>query len=399
VRKQYDWLIVGAGFSGAVLAERIASQRDQSVLVIDRLGHVGGHAHDEIDAAGILVQRYGPQLFHTNSKRVWDYLSGFTQWRSYTHRVRALIEGQLVPVPFNLTSLEMLFTAGQAARIQSSLRRRYGAEAETPVLKMRQEKDADLRGLADYVYQHIFLGYTAKHWGLRPEELPSEVTARVPIRVSRDDRYFRDKHQAMPVDGYSATIRRMLSHRNIDVELGADHRELAHSIQFKRLVYTGSMDEFFGYVHGRLPYRSARFEFETIRREQLQDAGQINYPNDHEFTRSMEFKQLYGQSNACTTIGREYPCAHEAGVNEPLYPIPREENQAMAEKYRGEARKIGNSVIFCGRLGDYEHYTIEQAIARALDVFEQDVCGKGKRPVRVPPQVTVMPAGKTSIAV
>jgi UDP-galactopyranose mutase len=371
----YDWLIVGAGFSGAVLAERIATQRDERVLLVDRRPHIGGNAHDHLDETGVLVHRYGPHLFHTNSQRVWEYLSQFTSWRPYSHRVHALVEGQNVPVPFNLTSLAMLFPADRAERLTEALLARYGADAQVPILKMRQQEDPELRGLADYIYHAIFEGYTIKQWGLDPQELSASVTARVPVRISHDDRYFQDKFQAMPAEGYTRLFQRMLAHRNITVSLGTDWRDLGSSIRYRRMAYTGPIDAYFDFAHGPLPYRSLRFEFQSLAQERALAVGAINYPNDHRYTRVVEIKHATGQVCPNTTLCREYPQPHVAGSNEPFYPIPREENRAIFQRYQDEAAKLGRSVIFCGRLADYQYYNMDQVVARALMVFEQEVAG------------------------
>jgi UDP-galactopyranose mutase len=371
----YDWLIVGAGFSGAVLAERIATQRDQRVLVVDRRPHIGGNAHDYLDEAGVLIHRYGPHLFHTNSQRVWEYLSRFTSWRPYEHRVQASVEGNHVPVPFNLTSLQMLFPADRAAALTQALLARYGQDAHVPILKMRQQEDPQLRDLGEYIYHAIFHGYTTKQWGLPPQALSASVTGRVPVRVSHDDRYFLDKYQAMPADGYTRLFQRMLSHRNITVVLGVDWRDLGSAIRYKRMAYTGPIDAYFNYAHGPLPYRSLRFEFETLEQERALEVGQINYPNDHRHTRVVEIKHATGQECPNTTLCREYPQPHVAGATEPFYPIPREENRAIFQCYQDEAAKLGGSVVFCGRLADYQYYNMDQVVARSLMVFEQEVAG------------------------
>jgi UDP-galactopyranose mutase len=368
----YDWLVVGAGFSGAVAAERIATQLNQRVLVIDKRPHIAGNAHDFHDASGVLIHGYGPHLFHTNSQRVWDYLSQFTNWQPYSHRVLAVVNGQRVPVPFNFTSLRMLFSAN-AEKLEDKLIKRFGAGAEVPILKLRNETDADLRHLAEFVYDNIFLGYTRKQWNLRPEQLSPSVTARIPIRLSRDDRYFRDQFQAMPAEGYTRMFQRMLTHRNIHVQLGVDYRNLPSSIRYKRMIYTGPVDAFFDFAHGPLPYRSLRFEFETLQQPNAQNAAQVNYPNGERFTRIVEFKHFTGQQSDVTTISREYPQDHVADVNEPFYPIPRDENKIIFERYRRECRKLNGSVVFFGRLADYQYYNMDQVVARALMVFEQEI--------------------------
>ena len=368
-----DWLIVGAGYTGAVLAERIASQLGQKVLVIERRDHIAGNAYDYYDPHGILVHRYGPHIFHTNSKRVWDYLSQFTEWRPYYHRVRALIEGKEIPLPFSLASLRALFSERLANKLEEKLIAHCGYGARVPILKLREAEDPDLRFLADYVYRHVFEGYTLKQWGLRPEELSPTVTARVPVLVSYDERYFQDTYQAMPKEGYTALFRRMLSHHNIKVLLKADWREVEGEVCFDRMVFTGPIDEFFGYLHGPLPYRSLRFELEHHPRLYVQEVGQMNYPNEYPYTRITEFKHLTGQDYLPhTTLAYEYPEAYEPGKNEPYYPVPKEENEERYQLYLKEAERL-KAVIFAGRLGDYRYYNMDQAVARALKLFEEVV--------------------------
>jgi UDP-galactopyranose mutase len=367
-----DYLIVGAGFTGATLAERLASA-GKRVLVVDRRDHIGGNAYDEYDPHGVLVHRYGPHIFHTNSKKVWDYLSQFTEWRPYYHRVRAVVEGKEIPLPFSLASLRALFSPRLADKLEEKLIAHYGYGARVPILRLREEEDPDLRFLADYVYRNVFEGYTLKQWGLRPEELSPTVTARVPVLVSYDTRYFQDTYQAMPKEGYTALFRRMLAHPNIKVLLGADWREVEGEVRFDRLVFTGPIDEFFGYLHGPLPYRSLRFVLEHHPLPYVQEVGTVNYPNEHPYTRTTEFKHLTGQDYLPhTTLAYEYPEAYEPGRNEPYYPVPREENEERLKLYLKEGEKL-KTVFFAGRLGDYRYYNMDQAVARALKLFEEVV--------------------------
>ncbi len=370
-----DWLIVGAGFVGAVLAERIASELEKKVVVIDRRKHIGGNAFDHYDDHGILVHRYGPHIFHTYNRKVWDYLSRFTEWRPYYHRVLGVVEGRLVPIPFNLNSIRLLFPPRLAERLEEKLVGAFGYGARVPILKLKEVEDGDLRFLADYVYRNVFEGYTLKQWGLRPEGLSPSVTARVPVLVSRDDRYFQDTYQAMPKHGYTRLFEKLLSHLNIRVVLGMDWKEAEREIRFDRVVYTGPMDEFFGYAHGPLPYRSLRFWFEHRPQEVFQPVGTVNYPNEYAFTRITEFKHLTGQAHPGTTVAYEYPEAYTPGENEPYYPVPKEENQEVYERYLAEAKGL-KSVVFAGRLADYRYYNMDQAVARALKLFEEIAEGR-----------------------
>lgn len=369
---RHDWIIVGAGFTGAVLAERIASELGQRVLVIDRRQHVAGNAHDQLDAAGILVHTYGPHIFHTNSPKVWAYLSRFTEWRPYFHRVLGMIEGQLVPIPFNLNALYALFPPGLAARLEDRLTDRYAYGARVPILQLRQSTDADLKMLAQYVYQQVFEGYTKKQWGLAPDELDASVTGRVPVLVSRDDRYFQDTYQAMPREGYTRLFERMLDHPNIEVQLGVEFADLP-SAPDARVVFTGAIDEFYRYQFGPLEYRSLRFVFETHEVEHYQPVGTVNFPTNFDYTRTTEQKYLTGQRSPRTTTITEYPEAHRPGENEAYYPVPREVNQTLYQRYLALSSDDADRLFFAGRLADYKYYNMDQAVARALQLFEQRI--------------------------
>jgi len=369
----YDWLIVGAGFTGATLAERIATQRNERVLVIDRRAHVAGNAFDEPNERGVLVHRYGPHAFHTNSERVWAYLSAFTGWHPYAHRVRAEVEGRLVPVPFNLDAFDACL-GPDAPRLEARLRALYPGVDHVPVLKLLDAPDADARRVGRYVYDHVFLGYTTKQWGLAPEALDASVTGRVPIRLSRDDRYFQDRFQATPAQGFTALFGRMLGHPNVDVRLGCAFEDVGASVRWKRMIYTGALDAYFGYAHRPLPYRSLRFVEEHHERERVFPVAQVNYPSlDHAFTRVTEYGHMTGQRLPVTTLVREFPEAHAPGANEPYYPIPREENRALYRLYAALAAREAPRVLFAGRLADYQYYNMDQAVARALTLFDRDI--------------------------
>jgi UDP-galactopyranose mutase len=370
--RRWDWLIVGAGFTGAVLAERIAVGLGQSVLVIDRRDHIGGNAYDSPED-GLLVHRYGPHIFHTNSQRVWRYLSGFTEWRPYFHHVRGIVDGREVPIPFNLNSIMALFPPAMADRLSARLIERYGFGEKVPILKLRNEPDGDLQFLAKYVYSRVFEGYTMKQWGMRPEELNEGVTARVPVFVSRDDRYFQDRYQAMPRDGYTALFSRLLNHPSIRVELNMDYATAAQSIPHERTIFTGPIDEFFGYAHGALPYRSLRFERRREPHSLGLPVGTINYPNEFDFTRVSDQRHLSGDLEAQPLLITEYPEAYVPGINEPYYPIPSPATMALRDIYMREAGALAGRVFFAGRLGDYAYYNMDQACGRALALFEKQI--------------------------
>ena len=368
---KFDWLIIGAGYSACVLAERLATQLDQKVLIVEQRNHIGGNAYDYYNEHGILVHKYGPHIFHTKSKKVWDYLSQFTEWRYYYHHVLGVIEGKKVPIPFNLNTLYALFPPRYAEKLENQLLENFGFGVKVPILKLRESASGDLDFLADYIYKNIFRHYTMKQWNLKPEELDSGVTGRVPVYISRDNRYFQDRYQAMPKLGYTKMFDRMIDHPNIKVLLNADYREIIDDVQFNRVICTGPIDTFFDYQHGKLPYRSIRFEFENLDTERYQEVGTVNYPNEYDITRITEQKYLSGQTLPKTTLVKEFPQAYVPGKNDPYYPIPREENRDRLNLYLKEAEKLNGTVLFAGRLGDYKYYNMDQAVIRALGIFEK----------------------------
>jgi UDP-galactopyranose mutase len=380
-------LVVGAGFTGSVLAERIASQLGERVVVIDRRYHIGGNAFDCVNEHGVIIHRYGPHIFHTNAPKVAEYLSQFTGWRPYEHRVRGLIEGQFVPLPFNLTSMETIFGESEGARLNKILTDEFGMGVKVPILKMRQSKSADIRRIADFIYQKVFLHYTVKQWGMTPEDLDASVSARVPVHLSRDDRYFQDSFQCMPSEGYASLFGRLLAHDLIEVRPGVGFKDVDGAEAFDRVIYTGPIDEFFDYAHGRLPYRSIRFDHRTTEAEEpLQSATVENYPTpatEHPYTRSTEYRLLTAQTGVRhTTRAFEYPEEYRPSENEPYYPIPREDNRALYRKYQGDAAKL-RAVIFAGRLADYNYYDMDQAVGRALSCFQKEVIGAHREARRV----------------
>jgi UDP-galactopyranose mutase len=377
----YDWLIVGAGFTGAVVAERIASELGQKVLVIDRRQHIAGNAFDEPHESGCLVHRYGPHIFHTNSKLVWNYLSRFTSWRPYYHHVLGFVDGRQVPIPFNLNSIDALFPHGMANRLSEKLVSRFGFGTKVPILKLRCEQDEELKFLADYVYKKVFEGYTLKQWELKPEQLDAGVTARVPIYVSRDDRYFQDTYQAMPLEGYSALFRRLLDHKNIDVELGVEWKDARQSHPRARVVFTGAIDEFFGFEFGALPYRSLRFETLAAPAWQGLPVGTVNYPSEFDFTRVTDQRHLSGSPDDQPVLIYEYPEAHAPGVNERYYPVPTADSSRLLKPYLDRAQELDGRVFFAGRLGDYAYYNMDQACARALTLFEKRIAQAKRTPI------------------
>ncbi len=369
----FDWLIVGAGFTGATLAQRLASELNQTVLIVDQRAHIGGNAYDYVNEHGILVHKYGPHVFRTSSDKIWQYLSQFTTWRPYEHRVLAVVDGRRIPVPFNLNSLHALFAEKDAKHLENLLLTRHEEGTKVPILKLVADSDPELRSLGEFIYDKIYYGYTVKQWDLKPEEVDPSVTGRVPVSISWDDRYFQDKYQAMPELGYTHLFQEMLSHPNITVLTKTSYQAVAGSVKFNRLIYTGAVDAFMDFVHGELPYRSLRFRQLTVEREWWQEVGTVNYPNDHKFTRITEQKRLTGQNSPKTTLMIEFPQPHIQGKNEPYYPIPRPKNRERYNLYLREANKLNGTLFFAGRLADYKCYSMDQAVARALALFENEL--------------------------
>ncbi|CAO4194066.1 UDP-galactopyranose mutase [Methylorubrum extorquens] len=385
----YDWLIVGAGFAGSVLAERLASQRGERVLVIDRRHHVGGNAYDRLDEAGILIHQYGPHIFHTNADSVVDYLSQFTAWRPYEHRVLAMVDGMLVPIPINLDTINRLYGLSLTS---DELPAWFAARAE-PVAEIRTSEDVVVSAIGRELYEKFFRGYTRKQWGLDPSELDRQVTARVPTRTNRDDRYFTDRFQAMPAQGYTRMFERMLAHPNISVMTNAEFRSLREFIPHRRLIYTGAIDEYFDFRFGRLPYRSLRFVHTTLDTHQHQPVAVVNYPQSEAYTRITEYKYLTGQEHPRTSLTYEYPSAE----GDPYYPVPRPENQTLFKRYERLAQAQPD-VWFVGRLATYRYYNMDQIVGQALATYRRIDAQLGRlsagpqhavRPLHTMPQPSV----------
>ena len=358
--EHYDYLVVGAGFAGATVAERIASQLGKRVLVVDKRPHIAGNAYDFYNEHGILIHEYGPHIFHTSAQRVVDYLSQFTNWRPYEHRVLAQVEGKLLPMPINLDTVNQLY----GLDLDSEGLQKFLAERVEPKAEIRTSEDIVVSKVGRDLYEKFFRNYTRKQWGLDPSQLDSSVAARVPARFDRDDRYFSDTFQAMPLEGYTKMFERMLANPKITVMLSTDYHDVIERYPRAKVVYTGPIDEFFDYRFGRLPYRSLRFEHRTHNQEKFQPAPVVNYPNEHAYTRITEFKYLTGQTHEKTSIVYEYPC--DGG--EPYYPVPRPENAQVYEKYR-ELAAATTGVYFCGRLANYRYFNMDQVVAQALHLF------------------------------
>jgi UDP-galactopyranose mutase len=369
VGDRYDILIVGAGYAGSIMAERLAVERGQRVLVIDRRDHIAGNAFDYYDEHGVLVHRYGPHIFHTNSRQVFDHLSRFTQWRPYEHRVLAEVGSPLtgaaarVPIPINLDTVNRLY----GLSLTEDEVEAWMAERAERVPEIRTSEDVVVSKVGRELYELFFRGYTRKQWALDPSQLDKSVTARVPTRTNRDDRYFTDAFQAMPLHGYTRMFERILAHPNITVRTGVDYREVRRTVPHRRLIWTGPVDEFFGFRFGKLPYRSLRFEHRTLERERFQPVGTVNYPaEDVPFTRISEYKHMTGQEHPFTSVTYEFPRAE----GEPYYPIPRPENQALYKRYEALADAT-TDVWFVGRLATYRYYNMDQIVGQALATFRR----------------------------
>jgi UDP-galactopyranose mutase len=358
----FDWLVVGAGFAGSIIAERLASQRDEKILLIDRRPHIGGNAYDRYDAAGVLIHQYGPHIFHTNSRAVFDHLSQFTAWRPYEHRVLAEVDGMQVPIPINLDTVNRLYGLSlTSAELEAWL----AARAEH-VDEIRTAEDVVVSTVGRELYEKFFYGYTRKQWGVEPSQLDKSVTARVPTRTNTDDRYFADKYQFMPAAGYTRMFERILDHPNIEIMLDTEYQEVKRMIRHRRVIFTGPIDEFFGHRYGRLPYRSLRFKHLTLDKQWHQSVATVNYPQTHDFTRVTEYKYLTGQQHPKTSITYEYP----SDTGDPYYPVLRPETAELFKRYEALALATSN-VWFVGRLATYRYYNMDQVVAQALATFRR----------------------------
>jgi UDP-galactopyranose mutase len=358
----FDFLIVGAGYAGSVLAERLARVAGKKVLLVDKRSHIGGNAYDHYNEAGVLVHRYGPHIFHTNSREVFEYLSQFTAWRPYEHRVRASVDGQILPMPINLDTVNQLY----GLNLTSFQVEEFFASVAEKREHIRTSEDVIVNKVGRELYEKFFRNYTRKQWDFDPSELDAQVTARVPVRTNRDDRYFTDTYQAMPKHGYTRMFENMLDHENIKIMLNTDYREVERMVPFREMIYTGPVDEYFDLRFGKLPYRSLEFKHETHDRPVFQCAPVVNYPNEHAYTRITEFKYLTGQEHAKTSIVYEFPRAE----GDPYYPVPRPENTELYKKYQALADATPG-VHFAGRLATYKYYNQDQVVAQALTIFKK----------------------------
>lgn len=364
-------LVVGAGISGAVIANLIASELGENVLVIDKKGHIAGNCFDYRDKNGIMIHKYGSHIFHTTNEKVWEFVRKFSDFNQYMHKVVALIDGIETTIPFNFNTLYDVFPQTLANRLEQKLLERFEYNKKVPILEFQKQEDEDLKNLANYVYEKVFLHYTTKQWGVSPKDVDGAVTARVPVYLSKDNRYFQDKYQGIPLEGYTKLVENMLNHPNIEIKLNTEFSTLANvENNFKRVFYTGPIDEYFNYEFGQLPYRSVNFKFEEYDREYYQSNSVVNYPCNYDFTRIHEYKHYLNDKSDKTVIAKEYSEFFEIGKNERYYPIPKDENRILYEKYLEKAKMLDN-IYFLGRLGDYQYYDIDKAILRAIELFEE----------------------------
>ncbi len=354
-------MIVGAGFAGSVLAERL-SKTGKKILIVDKRNHIAGNAYDFYNDDGILIHKYGPHIFHTNSKEVFDYLGMFTSWRPYEHRVLASVDGQLLPIPINLNTINKMYNLNLSSEGVESF---YASKAEI-IHPVCTSEDVVITKVGRELYEKFFRGYTRKQWDLDPSQLDSSVTSRVPVRSNKDDRYFTDTYQVMPLNGYTKMFETMLGHPNIKVMLNTDYKEIKEDIPYKNMIYTGPIDYYFDYCYGKLPYRSLEFKFQTINAEKFQQTGTINYPNEQAYTRITDFKYLTGQVHPKTSTVYEYPKAD----GDPYYPVPRPENAELYKKYQQLALATPNT-FFAGRLATYKYYNMDQVVAQALTLYKK----------------------------
>lgn len=370
-----DNLVTGCGLSGAVIARLLADKGDK-VLVIDKKNHIAGNIYDYRDENGIFIHKYGSHIFHTNNEKVWNFLNRFTSFNTYMHKVIAVIDGIETTIPFNINTLYDVFPQTLAKRLEEKLLEKFKYNTKVPILEFQKYDDSDLKFLSDYIYEKVFLHYTAKQWGKNPDEIDSAVTARVPVYISKDDRYFQDKYQGIPLNGYTKMVENILNHPNIEVKLNTDFKTFATEnpdfIKKCRIFYTGSIDEFFNYKYGELPYRSVNFKFETYDREFYQSNAVVNYPCNYDFTRIHEYKYYLNDKSDKTVIAKEYSEYFENGKNERYYPIVNEDNKTLYQQY---LKDTPQNVYFLGRLGDYKYYDMDKAAERAINLFEEIING------------------------
>ena len=376
-----DTLIIGSGFAGSVVA-RVLADKGHHVKIIEKRNHIGGNCYDEYDEYGVLIHSYGPHIFHTNNQNVYEFLSRFTKWYDYQHEVVGNVYGKIIPIPFNLNTLNIVFGEEKGNQLKQELIEAYGENARVPILKLQKSSSKGIQEVAQYVYENIFLKYTMKQWNQKPEEVDKSVTARVPVLISYDNRYFQDTYQGMPKDGYTQLFENMLDHENIDIELGVDAKDVLsfdfdnHQIKYNgnvfegQIIFTGAIDELFDNCLGKLPYRSLRFQFEHYDQDDYQGHAVVNYTVSEDYTRISEFKHLTGQNIHGTTIMKEYPQVYKDSYQVPYYAILNDENRAIHQKYVDLIKPFENFHLL-GRLAQYRYYNIDGIVEEALVLAEQ----------------------------
>ena len=363
---KFNYVVVGAGIAGLTIAERIANVLDEKVLVIEKRNHIGGNVYDSYNEDGILIHNYGPHIFHTNDEDVYGYLSKFTKWNDFWHRVLSYVDGNLVPIPISAETINKLYNLNLSCdEVEGFLNKKA-----VKVDDITSSKDVAISKVGTDIYEKMFKNYTIKQWGVDPSELDTSVISRIPVRLNRDTRYFADKYQGMPKDGYTKLCENMVRNNNIKILLNTDYKEIINYIQYEKLIYTGPTDYFYDYKYGKLAYRSINFQFETLDTQSFQESPVVNYPNDYDYTRITEFKKLTGQQNDKTTILKEYP----SGEGEPYYPFPTKEHKEHFAKYKKDM-EAEEKVIFLGRLAQYRYYNMDAVVRSALDIFEEELNG------------------------
>jgi UDP-galactopyranose mutase len=360
----YRYVVVGAGLAGLTMAERIANVLNEKVLIIEKRNHIGGNLYDSYNEDGILIHNYGPHIFHTNDKEVYDYLGMFTPWNDFWHRVLTYVDGNLIPMPITVETINKLYNLNLSCNeVEAFLK-----QQATSINEIKTSKDVALSKVGMDIYEKIFENYTKKQWGVDPGEIDTSIISRIPIRLNRDTRYFSDRYQGMPKHGYTKMCENMAANKNIKILLNTDYKEVIDEIQYTKLIYTGPTDYFYDFKHGKMAYRSIRFVFETYNKEEYQQAPVVNYPNDYDYTRITEFKKMTGQEHKNTTILKEFPCSE----GEPYYPFPTSEYKEQFSLYQKEMEKE-EKVIFLGRLAEYRYYNMDAVVRRALDLFENNI--------------------------
>jgi len=360
----YDICIVGAGITGITAASVLARELGKKVIIIEKRNHIGGNCYDYYNEEGILVHKYGPHIFHTKYKEVWNYLSQFTKWIPYIHKVLVFLDGKFVPFPINIKTLEILFNRPFTVKKMRDWVEKQKIQIKLP----KNAEEMVMARMGKFLYEKFFKNYTLKQWGIEAKKLAPEVTARIPIRFNRDDRYFTDPYQGMPKDGYTKMFERMLNHKNIDLVLNTDYKKIINDIKFNKMFYTGPIDYFFDYQFGHLPYRSLKFVFKTLNQEWSQPAAVVNYPNNYDFTRITEFKHLTGQKHPKTTICYEYPQDHKPEKNVPCYPLPTKEAKEKYKKYKKLTKRL-KTVIFIGRLAEYKYLNMDVCVRSVIKMI------------------------------